>query len=76
VLGYERLGKGEKEARIGLDSEEDIVNRINIDERFNDRMRNCLVMLGFGVQGRLRAFRNDVKSDVFIQINEREVIGV
>lgn len=73
---YERLEKGEKEARIGLDSEQDIINRVNTDEEFHNAMRNCLIKFGFNVQGRLRAHKNDVKIDIFIQINKQEEIGV
>jgi hypothetical protein len=75
---YERLEKGAKEARIGLDSERRIVNRINTDEEFQSKIRDCLIKLGFEVRGRLRARKNKKraeKSDIFIQINEQEEIG-
>jgi len=68
--------KGKKEARIGLDSEQDIINRINYDEKFHDIVRECLVKLGYNVQGRLKARKDDIKTDIFIQINEQEEIGV
>jgi len=73
---YERLEKGEKEARIGLDSEQDIINRINFDEKFHNIIKDCLIKLGFNVQGRLRARKDDIKTDIFIRINEQEEIGV
>lgn len=73
---YEHLEKGEKEARIGLDSEQDIINRINFDEEFHNVIKECLTKLGFNVKGRLRARKDDIKTDIFIQINEQEEIGV
>lgn len=73
---YEHLEKGEKEARIGLDSEKDVINRINFDEKFHNIMKECLTKLGFNVQGRLRARKNGTKTDIFIQINKQEEIGV
>jgi len=76
MLDYDRLEKGEKEARIGLDSEQDIINRINFDEKFHNIIKGCFIELGFNVQGRLRARKDDVKTDIFIRINEQEEIGV
>jgi len=73
---YERLEKGRKEARIGLDSEQDIINRINFDEKFHNIVKDCLIKLGFNVRGRLRARKDDIKTDIFIRINEQEEIGV
>lgn len=73
---YKRLEKGKREARIGLDSEEDIIRRINFDEKFHDIMKNCLINLGFYVQGRLRARKDGIKTDILIRINEQEEIGV
>ncbi|MGC9107284.1 MAG: hypothetical protein ACP5IE_03720 [Infirmifilum sp.] len=73
---YEHLEKGKKEARIGLDSEQDIINKINLDEEFHNKLKECLIKLGFNVRGRLRARKDEIKTDIFIQINEREEIGV
>ncbi len=73
---YEHLEKGKKEARIGLDSEQDIINRINFDEKFHNIVKDCLIRLGFNVQGRLRARKDGIKTDIFIRINEQEEIGV
>ena len=73
---YEYMGKGEKEARIGLDSEEDIINMINLEERFHNSIRDCLITLGFNCEEKLVARKNDVKTDIFIQINKGEEIGV
>jgi len=72
---YEHLEKGKKEARIGLDSEQDIINRINLDEEFHNKLKECLIKLGFDVRGRLRARKDEIKIDIFIQINEQEEIG-
>jgi len=73
---YKRLKKGEKEARIGLDSEQDIINRINLGGKFHDILKDCLIKLGFNVQGRLRARKDGIKTDIFIRINEQEEIGI
>ena len=54
-MNYVHFEKGKKEARIGLGSEQDIINGINSDEKFHDAIRDCLIKLGFNVQGRLRA---------------------
>ncbi|MGB9831659.1 MAG: hypothetical protein ACPLSP_06285 [Fervidicoccus fontis] len=75
MSGYENLKKGEKEARIGLDSEQDIINRINLDEKFCNTIRECLIKLGFNPQGRLRARKDSIKTDIFIRISEQEEIG-
>lgn len=76
MSNYEHLKKGEKEARIGLDSEHDIINRINLDEKFHNVIKECLIKLGFNVQGRLKARKDYIKTDIFIQINKYEEIGV
>ncbi len=76
MTDYEHLEKGKKEARIGLDSEQDIINRINFDEKFQNLIKDCLLKLGFNVQGKLRARKDGVKTDIFIQINGQEEIGV
>jgi len=76
MSNYEDLEKGKKEARIGLDSEEDIINKINFDEKFHNIIRECLIKLGFNVQEKLRARKDGIKTDIFIQINEHEEIGV
>lgn len=73
---YEHLEKGKKEARIGLDSEQDIINRINFDEKFHNAIRECLIKQGFNPRGKLRARKDNVKTDIFIRVNEREEIGV
>lgn len=73
---YEHLEKGEKEARIGLDSEQDIISKINFDEKFHNTIRKCLIKLGFNPGERLRARKDGIKTDIFIRINEQEEIGV
>ncbi|RSN67998.1 hypothetical protein D9Q81_06850 [Candidatus Korarchaeum cryptofilum] len=73
---HEHLRKGEKEARIGLDSEQDIINRINNDEEFHDALKECLIRLGFTISGKLRARKDLTKADILLQINEQEEIGI
>jgi len=73
---YEHMKKGEKEARIGLNSEQDIINSINTDVKFHENIKNCLIKLGFNPRGRLRARKDGTKTDIFIRTNEQEEIGV
>jgi len=72
---HAHLGKGEKEARIGLDSEQDIIDRINNDEKFHSAIKSNLIQLGFNVGEKMKARKNDIKADIFIQINEQEEVG-
>lgn len=82
ISDYEHLKKGEKEARIGLDSEQDIINRIKSDEKFHNTIRECLIKLGFNPRERLEArarkgkSEDSIKADIFIRISEQEEIGV
>ena len=69
-------GKGRKEARVGLDSEEDIVNMINTDKIFRKSLRTCLIELGFNPDENIRAYKDGLKTDIFIRINDQEIIGV
>jgi hypothetical protein len=72
---HQNLQKGAKEARIGLDSEQDIIDRINKDEKFYNEIRSILIQLGFNAGAKIQARKNDIKTDIFIQINEQEEIG-
>jgi len=64
---YENMEKGRKEARIGLDSEKDIVRLINIDKQFRNLIKGCLTELGFAIQGEIKAQRDEMKTDIFIE---------
>lgn len=63
------MKKGEKEARIGLDSEKKIVEKINSDEVFRNSLKECLVKLGFGPKNDIKAQRNNLKTDILIRID-------
>lgn len=64
---YESMEKGRKEARIGLDSEKDIVSLINTDKQFRNLIKGCLTKLGFAIQGEIKARRDEMKADIFIE---------
>jgi len=64
---YESMEKGRKEARIGLDSEKDIVSLINGDTQFRNLIKGCLTKLGFAIQGEIKARRDEMKADIFIE---------
>jgi len=64
---YESMEKGRKEARIGLDSEKDIVRLINTDKQFKNLIKGCLNELGFVVQGEIKARKDKMKVDIFIE---------
>jgi hypothetical protein len=70
----ENMKKGRKEARIGLDSERDIVQLINTNEQFRDLIKRCLQELGFVIKGEIKARRDSMKTDIFIEDNSK--IGV
>lgn len=75
---YDCFEKGKKEARIGLDSEEDIIELINSDKDFQDAFKGCLTRLGFRSEGRLRARkagRGSIKTDIIIELDSGEEIG-
>jgi len=64
---YESMGKGRKEARIGLDSENDLVSLINTNKQFRNSIKRCLNELGFVMQGEIKARRDNIKVDIFIE---------
>jgi len=63
----ENMEKGQKEARIGLDSEKDIIALINTDEQFRNSIKRCLANLGFSLQKEIRARTDNMKTDIFIE---------
>lgn len=64
---HENMIKGKKEARIGLNSEKDIVVLINTNKHFRKRIKDCLDLLGFDIRGEIRACKDDIKTDIFIE---------
>ena len=63
------MERGRKAARIGLDSEKDIIHMINTNKKFHDSIRRSLLALGFSPQKRLIATKDDVKTDIFMKID-------
>jgi hypothetical protein len=63
----ENMEKGQKEARIGLDSEKDIVNIINTNEQFRNSVKRCLENLGFCLGKEIKARTDNMKTDIFIE---------
>lgn len=70
----ENMKKGRKEARIGLKSEEEIVNLINSHTKFRNLIKESLKNLGFNFQKEIRADLNNMKTDIYIENNLK--IGV
>ncbi|MEM1677566.1 MAG: hypothetical protein QXU63_05625 [Nitrososphaerota archaeon] len=70
------MEKGRKEARIGLDSEEDIINRINNDSEFRNTLRKYIIYLGFTPEGEIIARKDRIKTDILIKINGEIGISV
>jgi len=78
---FEYMKKGEKEARIGLSSEKEIIDLINKDEEFRKKLRECLSNLGFKVEGEIYASKDDSKkgkkkTDIVIKIDDELGISV
>lgn len=67
--GYKDMEKGRKEAKIGLDSEEDIIIKINTDDRFRNSLRECMIALGFNPKEKITAYKDNIKTDIFIKID-------
>jgi len=63
----QNIEKGRKEARIGLDSEKDIINLINTDEQFRNTIKQCLVNLGFDLHREISARLDNMKADIYIE---------
>ena len=53
--------------KLGLYSEKNIVRAINTDERFRDLIKDCLSVLGFKLQGKIKACVDGTKTDIFIK---------
>lgn len=70
----ENMKKGQKEARIGINSEKDIVKLINTNKQFKNLIIKCLNELGFIIKGQIKARKNNRKADIFIEDNSK--IGV
>lgn len=68
---------GQKAARIGLDSEKDILNAINKNEIFRNHILEGLKELGFAQKGELSCFKKERRSkkDIIIKNND-ELLGV
>lgn len=66
-IKYNNFEKGKKEARIGLDSEKELIYLINNDKDFRNLFLNCLNKLNFKFVQEIKAFKDKgVKSDILI----------
>ncbi|MCS4538353.1 MAG: hypothetical protein HYY67_05800 [Thaumarchaeota archaeon] len=54
------MEKGRKEARIGLDSENDIIFMVNNDEDFRVRLEKYLMSLGYTFGEKIRASKDGI----------------
>ncbi|MCC5998859.1 MAG: hypothetical protein LM573_07255 [Thermofilum sp.] len=78
---FKYMKKGEKEARIGLRSEEEIIDLINKDDKFRKELRECLIRLDFDVKGVIHASKeyskkDKKKTDIVIKIDDELGISV
>lgn len=69
------IEKGRKEARVGLESEEEIISLINKNAKFRENLKKGLFTLGFKIKGEISAYKDDVKTDIFIKTYDT-VFGV
>ncbi len=72
---YEDMEIGQKAARIGLDSEQNIINAINSNERFRKLIRKCFEKLGISATGNLRSNKGatQTKKDITVRIGENSI---
>src|SRR3972149_2992597 len=65
------MEKGRKAARIGLDSENDIIFMVSNDEDFRVRLEKCLMSLGYTFGEKIRASKDGIsnrkKTDVLLR---------
>ena len=72
----ENMQKGQKEARIGLNSEKDIVTLINTNKRFRNSVKRCLENLCLGSGEEIKARIDNMKADIFIENDLRIGISI
>jgi len=63
----EIMKKGRKEAKIGLKSEEEIVNLINSTTKFRNSIKESLKNLSFNLQKEIKARKDDMKTNIYIE---------
>lgn len=76
---YEHFEVGQRAARVGLDSEEEIINRINSKGEFHNSLRKCLIDLGFSPKDQISAYKPIVaglKTDICIKIDGEVGVSV
>ncbi|EHP86133.1 hypothetical protein [Methanotorris formicicus] len=69
--------KGQKEARIGLDAETEIVDKLNSDNNLRNNFIKCLSVLGFQLDNKFKAVKQGkkYKSDILIYSNN-SILGI
>ncbi len=72
------MEKGQKEARIGLDAETEIVNKLNSDDKLRNDFIKCMSKIGFQVDNKFKAVKmgKNYKSDILICHSNCEVLGI
>jgi len=72
---YEAMNVGQKAARIGLDSEKEIINAINHNPDFLQLFIQCLNNLGFDTEGTIKAEKKatQTKKDLIIEIEGNQI---
>lgn len=76
LVNYEKLGKGAKAARVGLDNEKNIVHLINTDEEFKKLIQKSLETLGFetnNIKEAINVKRRGAKTDVLLRTSSNEL---
>lgn len=71
---YDLFEKGKKEARIGLDSEKEIVKLINSDDKFRELIFLCINKFGFKLNKDFKAIIDkSTKSDILLTQDDLEL---
>ena len=72
---YDEMNVGQKAARIGLDSEKEIINAINDNPNFLHLFIQCLNTLGFDTEGTIKAEKKatQTKKDLIIEIEDNQI---
>jgi len=59
-----------------LSSEKEIISMINTNSIFRDRLKECLDILGFTLKEEIKAYKDNVKTDILIRIDDEIGISV
>ncbi|MEM2203598.1 MAG: hypothetical protein QXI22_04490, partial [Sulfolobales archaeon] len=59
-----------------MSSEKEIISMINTNSIFRDRLKECLDILGFTLKEEIKAYKDNVKTDILIRIDDEIGISV